>query len=130
MNWGLKMTKRELSEDQLDALFDAALRDVPEPQADFLARLAGDAERTLSTPSAARARPAPPKDTLRTALGGWLGLGGLVTATLAGVWIGATAPDMLPDPATLLTSLTTDAAVQTDLWFGVDEETWLILDEG
>lgn len=32
-------------------------------------------------------------------IGGWQGLGGLVAASAAGVWIGFSAPAFLPDPA-------------------------------
>ena len=34
--------------------------------------------------------------------GGWQGLGGLVAASAAGVWIGFSAPAFLPDPAEYL----------------------------
>ena len=36
--------------------------------------------------------------------GGWQGLGGLVVASAAGVWIGFFAPAFLPDPAEYLVS--------------------------
>ncbi|KUJ79295.1 hypothetical protein AVO44_08670 [Ruegeria profundi] len=35
-------------------------------------------------------------------IGGWQSMGGLVAASAAGVWIGWSAPDFLPDPAAII----------------------------
>ena len=62
------------------------------PSNDLLARVMADAERSLQAMSVAAA-PAPaarPRfwPQMRQALGGWGGIGGLVTASFAGLWLG------------------------------------------
>ncbi|MEO1107764.1 MAG: hypothetical protein AAFX90_07570 [Pseudomonadota bacterium] len=49
-------------------------------------------------------------------LGGWQGLGGLVAASAAGVWIGFSAPAFLPDPASFVGGQDT-AYLVSDLGF-------------
>ncbi len=41
---------------------------------------------------------------LRQAVGGWPALGGLAAASAAGLWIGFTGPEFLPDPLDLVTA--------------------------
>lgn len=85
------------SNDALDVFFDAA-RGAPEPASDALmARVMADA---LAVQTAAKAGPMLSERRhsgviagLWAALGGWPALGGLATATLAGVWIGFS-PDL------------------------------------
>lgn len=50
---------------------------------------------------------------MREALGGWPALGGLVTAGMAGLWLGFAPPDVLPDPIELvgLTQMTAETGV-------------------
>ncbi|MFK7751152.1 MAG: hypothetical protein AB8B51_01255 [Sedimentitalea sp.] len=61
---------------------------------------------------------------LRDLLGGWPGLGGLVAAGVAGVWIGIAPPAALPDPVQLVTqtSQTTDIFDSFDLVSLMDED--------
>ncbi|MEM0947746.1 MAG: hypothetical protein AAGK37_10095 [Pseudomonadota bacterium] len=74
--------------DPLDDFFDAA-RDAPRRMPDsLLMRIAADAEREVSPPSK-RSRH---RMGVLALLGGWPALGGLATATLAGVWIGVANP--------------------------------------
>jgi hypothetical protein len=83
--------------DPLAEFFAAAQNDMPEPSAALLARILGDAEAEI----AQRAAPARTVPRARAAvwleilalLGGWRALGGLATATLAGVWIGFSGAD-------------------------------------
>jgi hypothetical protein len=85
--------KSALDERALDTLFDAA--PTPEPSAALTARILRDAQAHQPQ----TAPPALPQRglfaTLATALGGWPTLGGLATATLAGLYIGVAQPDLL-----------------------------------
>ncbi len=107
LNWGLTMNDDKLSETELDALFEAAQRRHPVPSADWLARVAQDADRAL------RPVPAPLSfwAQLSGALGGWRGLGGMALASAVGVWIGIAPPVALGDPVAVV--LGTDETVET-----------------
>lgn len=87
--------------DTLDSLFAAARAEVPLPVGDFLSRM-----EALALAEQPAVRDAPPVASiepqgsgfvrqLREALGGWAGIAGLVTACVAGVWIGISPPDSL-----------------------------------
>lgn len=89
-----------LEDRELETLFAEARAGariaVPEPGEGFMARLLADAEAGqagFAAPAEAM-RDAEPSafagiwDALRGALSGWAPMGGLVTAALAGVWIG------------------------------------------
>jgi hypothetical protein len=87
--------------DPLEAAFAAAraAAAAPAPGA-LLARIEADARAALRPePAAAPARPRPVAGgrwrDLMQALGGWPGLGGLVAASAAGVWLGLAAPAAL-----------------------------------
>jgi len=101
MNWGMVMTDWKAREDSLDDLFAAARRAAPEPAPGLLARMMADAELAQEAAQAAAlrrdVRPAPGglMTTLRGMFGGWGALGGMATATLAGVWIGFAGVDQL-----------------------------------
>lgn len=123
----MSMTDAERAEHELDDLFALARAGGDLPPADLAARVMADAEAVLQAgtastlaPVAAPARPARgglwPQ--VRQALGGWGGIGGLVTASFAGLWLGlagvggdiglwsgttAIAPlDLMPDAYALL----------------------------
>ncbi len=85
--------KSALDEGALDALFDAAPK--PAPSAALTARILRDAQAHQPQ----TAPPALPQrglfGALANALGGWPTLGGLATATLAGLYIGIAQPDLL-----------------------------------
>lgn len=51
---------------------------------------------------------------LRQAVGGWPSLGGMVAASAAGLWIGFTGPDFLPDPVTLISASAEEEFVPYD----------------
>jgi hypothetical protein len=96
------MSKTEhpmLDDTALDAFFDAARAESPIPSEGLLARIMADAEAQ----AAAHERPARAPQRARPGLiaavvgvlGGWPALAGMVTATVAGVWLGFAAPDQL-----------------------------------
>ncbi|WP_170409219.1 hypothetical protein [Ruegeria atlantica] len=90
-------------EDNLDLLFAQARQDRHELPDDLAVRILTDAESVRLN----RLKPDEPKTNplwarLLAGLGGWQGMGGLVAASMAGVWIGFSAPDFLPDPASYL----------------------------
>lgn len=89
----------------LEALF-AAARDTRDDMPEGLAaRMVADADRIqqdqMAPVAPVRSRPGL-WDQLQTLLGGWAGMGGLVAASAAGVWIGLAPPEFLPDPAGLV----------------------------
>ncbi len=97
MNWGTTMTD---DKDNLDLLFAQARQDRHELPDDLAVRILTDAESVRL----GRLKPDEPKTNslwarLLAGFGGWQGMGGLVAASMAGVWIGFSAPAFLPDPA-------------------------------
>ncbi len=118
--------KSELTEAELDALFDAQRRAVPAPSADFMARIAADAATAAAQMGAGPKRPSlwarisaaldaiPAQVTLP---------GSAVAAGLVGLWIGVAAPQGMPDPALLLSGAAQAdslSLVLGDTWFAVD----------
>lgn len=96
----------------LDLLFAEARRSSPELPDDLAVRILTDAEAVRLE----RSRPAVPADrglirSLYDGLGGWQGLGGLMAASVAGVWVGFAAPSYLPDPASYFVSQDTSYLV-------------------
>ena len=82
------MTRPESTSDPLDDLLIEARGAKPALEPDFLARL--EAEALAEMPVAGVGEP--PRLGIFDLIGGWLGAGSLVAATLAGVWIGAAPP--------------------------------------
>lgn len=89
-----------LSDDELEGLFRASRADAPDPSEAVMARILADAEAELAarapTPAA---RPRAPRPGVWAALiggiGGWPALAGMVTAAVAGVWLGFASPDQI-----------------------------------
>lgn len=83
--------------DPLKAYFDAGKAARPEPGDALMARIMADADRVQAERAAA---PAPVRQQRRrgrlawlaAALGGWPAMAGLAAATVAGLWIGVSAP--------------------------------------
>lgn len=97
------MTQFDENQDSLDALLvqasdDEALR----PDADFMARMVQDA---LLHQPVAQGVVAPWWRRALVSMGGWQTMGGLVTATCAGFWIGVNPPAAVPDVVDNLLSM-------------------------
>lgn len=94
-------------EAQLDALFDQARATPPEVPQALMARVLAEAQ-------AAQPRPARQGwHAWLKALGGAPGLGGLITASCMGFWLGVAPPEALPDLAGYL--------LETDSTYGAGE---------
>ncbi len=81
------MRMTDPNEDMLDDLFAQARRVKPPVSDDLLARVLADArppETSVDAPGIWAG--------LLDAVGGWFAMGGLATATLAGLWIGIAPP--------------------------------------
>lgn len=97
---GSGRTGQSPAEGDLEALFAAGRTAAPAPSAGFLARVLADAEALQAARGAAVApvapvmqrAPIPPRGgvmaALRGVFGGWGALGGMLSAAVAGVWIG------------------------------------------
>ncbi len=142
------MTRRKCRDDRaddaLDAVFAAMRRDAPDAQAGLLARVLADAEdqqdrmAEQARVSAARVAalrigaggPASSGGGARgifAGLGGWGGLGGMLTATVAGVWIGLTGG--LPTIANAAYWITGDSAAAVELLPGSADFTTALVPE-
>lgn len=94
------MSEREL--ENLDVFFDAARRRAADPAPDLMQRVLEDALAEQQRTDAITPEPAPAPSLLRQllkAIGGWPAVAGLVTASMAGVWIGINPPSALSDTA-------------------------------
>lgn len=94
MHWGIAMS--DDFDAELDDLFQTARRQTQALPDGLAQRILADAHAQQSTP----AQGIWPR--MRDALGGWPGLGGLVAAGMAGVWLGFAPPDVMPDPIQLV----------------------------
>lgn len=92
MHWGIRMTQRDNFD--LEATFDAARAGPPQMPDGLLARIVADAEAVQPQ--------VPLWRRLMAAVGGPAGLGGLVTATVAGFWLGVAPPHDNVDPLVLI----------------------------
>ncbi|OCX64556.1 hypothetical protein BFP70_11005 [Thioclava sp. SK-1] len=90
----MTMIKPHQDEDDifLEPYFGAGRRQQPEPDTAFLGRILADAEANLMSGCRTVAQRPAAKIDLRqlfaSIFGGWLPVGGMVSAGLAGVWIG------------------------------------------
>lgn len=92
MHWG--MTMKHNDDHDLEAFFDAARAAQPQMPSGLMARIVADA--------AVHQRPAPLWRRAMAALGGPVAMGGLVTATVAGFWLGLVPPQDTVDPLVLI----------------------------
>ncbi|MDJ0824645.1 MAG: dihydroorotate dehydrogenase [Rhodobacter sp.] len=87
----------DLTDTELDGLFQAARDTAPMPSADLIARVIADAEAELEP----GVEPAAPRPGILAAvlatIGGWPAAAGLATAAVAGLMIGIATPDTLQD---------------------------------
>jgi hypothetical protein len=81
--------------EHLDVLFESARRHAPVPSEALMARVTADAVASQAAPDLStqgtRAKPGPWRQVWQ-GLGGWPAMGGLVTATCAGIWLGVYPP--------------------------------------
>jgi hypothetical protein len=86
------MAEDDLNDSGLESFFAAGRAEAPVPSDALVARVLADAEAEMARPAPVEApRPVAQPGFLHAAIasiGGWAGLGGLATATAAGVWIG------------------------------------------
>lgn len=86
-----------LSDSELDAVFSLASDNTPEPSAALLKSIMADADQVASAREQASVKLTEPPGvglytSLLNAVGGWPAMGGLATATVAGIWIGYASP--------------------------------------
>ncbi|SDN42878.1 hypothetical protein SAMN05216196_101509 [Lutimaribacter pacificus] len=123
------MAGTDRNDTRLETLFEAARGAAPKPSADLLARVLADAEAVQ-----AAAAPVPRKSAPRLrwrqfvdAIGGWPAMAGLVSAGVAGLWLGISPPAALDDLG--IAGAGTDEAVLVGMLPGV-ELALLALEEG
>ena len=126
--------------DHLEDLFAAARRAPTELPGPLQASLLADAQRVQEERSSARDRASETSQLLSSpqelsrqiwrqfvsAVGGWPALGGLVAASLSGLWIGLAPPSFLPDPVESFASYSSGSQVVSDLDYDVS---FLLSDE-
>ena len=81
--------------DMLDDLFAEVRNVAPKPSDDLVARVLADAVVPIR-----KSAPAPQRSLLNRALdliGGWPAVGGLVAATMTGLWVGVAPPAAVED---------------------------------
>lgn len=81
-----------LPEEELERLLARSAENGPEPSEALLERVMADADRTLAAQQATVRPRQVRRQGLFAGLGGWPALTGLVTATVAGIWIGFAQP--------------------------------------
>ena len=91
--------KIPLSDQELDAVFATASESPPDAAIALMQRVMADAEavadaRDLTTDKAPRAGVF---KSILSAIGGWPAVGGLATATVAGIWLGFSPPAAVDD---------------------------------
>jgi len=93
------MTDRptQMSDADLDRLLAEMGRDVPEPSEALMARVLADAMEARPAPGGVRKQGF--LEGLLSAIGGWGGAGGLVTAGVVGLWVGIAPPSALETQA-------------------------------
>lgn len=100
------MTDTDRIEIDLDRCLSEARDCPPAPPADLAARVLADAMEVQAGLTGPAPRPQPRRpglwQQLVEALGGWPALGGLAAACAAGVWMGVSPPQILPDPVTFV----------------------------
>jgi len=134
-------TDKSLNEmDHLEDLFAAARSAPTELPGPLQASLLADAQRVQQERASARDMASETSQLLSSpqelsrqiwrqfvsAVGGWPALGGLVAASLSGLWIGLAPPSFLPDPVESFASYSSGSQVVSDLDYDVS---FLLSDE-
>lgn len=126
--------------DHLEDLFAAARSAPTELPGPLQASLLADAQRVQQERASARDTASETSQLLSSpqelsrqiwrqfvsAVGGWPALGGLVAASLSGLWIGLAPPSFLPDPVESFASYSSGSQVVSDLDYDVN---FLLSDE-
>ena len=129
MNWGLTMSEQDmLSEKQLAQLFKEAAEDAPRPDPALMRRIVADAQAVSGAQADMRANPTVGTrlSAWLSMLGGWRGVGGLITAACVGLWFGFASPDVVLGQGMGVRSDTTVQVAPGDFLPAVDS----ILEEG
>lgn len=108
------MNQRDDEFATVDALLAQARNSPPQVPDALMARVLADAQ--AAQPEIIRSMPETQDLWARfcEVFGGWQGMGGMVAATCAGVWIGLSPPETLPDAGVLLFGYeTTDVSATT-----------------
>lgn len=125
------MSMNKTEDLDLDLFFDAARKDSLQPDSSLMARVLADADalqpEAPGLPVAARAtvRPVSALRQFLSAIGGWSGMVGLTTATMAGLWIGISPPTSLQSVSSYWQTTTEDSYIQQ-----LDSYSMLMLEEG
>lgn len=98
----MKKQDNDAETEALEALLDAARAHPPEVPEALMARVLADADGLQPNGDARQVARPSVRERLADLLGGWQGMGGLVAAACAGVWIGWSPPDALPDAGALI----------------------------
>ncbi len=118
MNWGIAMGNENKEFPELDSMFKAANTHAARPSDDLMARIFEDAARVQAgfpTRPAMLDVPGIWKQLFRV-LGGWPAMGGLVAATVTGIWIGVNPPNGLSDGISQV----------AQAYLGIDDAAYLI----
>lgn len=111
---------------EVEALLGQAQHQSPDVPATLMARVLADAEKIRLDRVRAPLQDRAPKAWWSDLFGGWQSVGGLVAATCAGVWIGVSPPDTLPDAGAFLlgyetTDVTSTTAELTSFGWDLEE---------
>lgn len=101
------------AEVSVDAMLAAAKAAPPAVPDALMARVLADADALQPRPAAPAVAPGL-WIRLSDAFGGWQGMGGLVAATCAGIWIGWSPPTALPDAGALILGYESAEVLSTD----------------
>jgi hypothetical protein len=104
----MKMTEPDKPDFDLDELFDAARSDAGPIGDPLTNRILTDAARVQAAWAMRRKEPAGFAQQIGAAFGGWMGVGGLVSAGLVGIWLGFAPLEGVPDLAMIWTGETTE----------------------
>ncbi len=129
----MSMNKDDDSLD-LELWFSASRKHTPDPSEDLLARVLSDAAMLQpEAPGIVTTAPEPePRPSIwqqfTNAIGGWSGLAGLGTATVAGLWIGLSAPTTFTGLISGDTTFTEESAFDPTYLSDMDDYALLVIE--
>ncbi|CUH87983.1 hypothetical protein PH5382_01914 [Phaeobacter sp. CECT 5382] len=129
MSWGIAMSDKDEAMTELDDLFAVARHTPPRMSQDLTAAILSDAANVLDerAKTAAVSFVSAQQDQgvrrlwrqFTSAVGGWPALGGMVAASLSGLWIGLAPPSFLPDPVAQIAELSNGSQLISNLGYDV-----------